>query len=129
MLHSQPSGEDIIEGGVRKRPFCNGFTGCGRTGKRTSSAILNALRLSESVHDASSQISSPRSKRPFCNGFFGCGNPRKRIIIRHTYHQPGSMVQEADKRALCTSYGCRNMEQALPLPWLRSMKTMFNEQA
>ena len=135
MFDSPPAMNDesseIIEGGVRKRPFCNGFTGCGRiSGKRTSSnsLLLNSLRLSDSLHEAK-PASSARSKRPFCNGFYGCGNPGKRIVIRHTYRQPGSMLQIPNRRSACGPLGCRSEDSLFNHPWIQRMRTLLSQKA
>lgn len=121
-----PDSADLIEGGVRKRPFCNGFTGCGRiNGKRSS--LLNKLRLSNPLHDASSQTA--RAKRPFCNGFYGCGNPGKRIVIRHTYQPLRNAAALLKKRSLCKSTSCLNDAGEITDAWMQSMRTLLNKKA
>lgn len=107
---------EYSDGPVSKRPFCNGFTGCGRLrGKRpVPSLMLDSLRLSnspQSLHETSISHSPMRSKRPFCNGFFGCGNPGKRIVFRNAPKgYRGSRVPTGEKRFFCNpgAFGCSN---------------------
>jgi hypothetical protein len=105
--------EDFADGPVSKRPFCNGFTGCGRLrGKRLSPNLLESFRLSnsspESVHETPSDP-APRTKRPFCNGFFGCGNPGKRLMFRNAPKGYRRNVA-GEKRFFCNpgAFGCGN---------------------
>ncbi|KAL3863174.1 hypothetical protein ACJMK2_004942 [Sinanodonta woodiana] len=54
-----------------KRPFCNGFHGCGIIkGKRPAGLLLRSIQPIPEIQD-------DRLKRPFCNGFFGCGNGKR----------------------------------------------------
>ena len=103
---------------VSKRPFCNGFFGCGRVnGKR--SVLLNKLHLSRNeLHEPSlfsDDSSSSRSKRPFCNGFFGCGNPGKRIVFRSPNGEYTS-AELVQKRFICNpgTLGCKTPDQRSP---------------
>ena len=108
---------EYADGSVSKRPFCNGFTGCGRLrGKRLSPNLLDSFRLSnsptESVHETPSE-SATRSKRPFCNGFFGCGNPGKRLVFRNSPRNGLKGYRRnvaGEKRFFCNpgAFGCGN---------------------
>ena len=102
--------DDVPDSVVSKRPFCNGFTGCGRIGKR-SSLLLDKLQ-SPNQEPVENIV-----KRPFCNGFFGCGNPGKRIVFRNTRllkgnikERPHSFKQIKQKRFFCNpgAFGCSN---------------------
>ena len=105
---------------VSKRPFCNGFFGCGKLGKRSS--LL--AKLQEPVLVA---------KRPFCNGFFGCGNPGKRALSlnsnRNFERNPGTI--QSGKRVFCNpgAFGCLNggKRSLLPSPYfLRLIASSIN---
>ena len=114
----------FAEPAVRKRPFCNGFTGCGRIGKR-SSLLLEKLQLPN--QDPVKVI----AKRPFCNGFFGCGNPGKRLVFRNTrlvnrniFSGPPKALNQ--KRFFCNpgAFGCSNQGKRSPYrKWLERLRT------
>ena len=109
---------------VRKRPFCNGFTGCGRIGKR-SSLLLQKLQLPN--QDPVGTI----AKRPFCNGFFGCGNPGKRLVFRNARIVNrnilrGPLKASSQKRFFCNpgAFGCSNQGKRSPYQqWLERLRT------
>ena len=112
------------EPAVRKRPFCNGFTGCGRIGKR-SSLLLQKLQLPN--QDPVEAI----AKRPFCNGFFGCGNPGKRLVFRNARIVnrnilSGPLKALNHKRFFCNpgAFGCSNQGKRSPYQqWLEKLRT------
>lgn len=126
MLESRENEDE--EGLVSKRPFCNGFTGCGRlTGKRDAPDFLSETlpQVSDTV-----QARPILSKRPFCNGFFGCGNPGKRLVFRTRplrlpiHYLTNDRLSES-KRIFCPpgAPGCMNPGKRSPYRvWLERMR-------
>lgn len=91
----QPSQPSTLE--ISKRPFCNGFTGCGRFGKRR----LRLIRQRFPIKVLSSQV----KKRPFCNGFFGCGNGKRTAETELT----PDTINDPQKKLFCNPMsGCSN---------------------
>lgn len=108
---------------VSKRPFCNGFTGCGRIGKR-SSLLLEKLQLPNQVPVG------VIAKRPFCNGFFGCGNPGKRLVFRNARIVNRNILNGRprpinQKRFFCNpgAFGCSNQgKRSSYMPWIERLR-------
>lgn len=99
-------GVSNIGNSVSKRPWCNGFTGCGKLHGKRSLSSSAMLEHSQPLHAQSlhaSSITETKSKRPFCNGFFGCGNPGKRLVFGRLNSNKSN---KATEQRFCNSFGC-----------------------
>ena len=122
-VYNAQANSDGPEPAVSKRPFCNGFTGCGRIGKR-SSLLLDKLQ------QPNQEPVEGIAKRPFCNGFFGCGNPGKRIVFRNARIVNRNILKGRprplnDKRFFCNpgAFGCSNQgKRSIRMPWFERLR-------
>ncbi|KAK3606099.1 hypothetical protein CHS0354_006457 [Potamilus streckersoni] len=102
--HQSPEGlqeNDNILAEKEKRPFCNGFHGCGIIkGKRPAGLLLRGLQPIQETPD-------DRLKRPFCNGFFGCGNGKRsrKLLLSLSPLRPSEVSANKPKRLFCNPYG------------------------